>query len=105
MCFFFDILAVASHWIVKIGLKRQRYNYEDLTRTALGPIAGHLHCYASFFFAFTSSISYAIIAGQSLRDVSQGLGATGVLADRRFYTLICGVLIMLPLALFRDMVS
>ncbi len=105
MYLFLDMLGVSSYWIVETGLKRRQHNYEDICRNVFGKAGIYGHCTYTFWFIFTGCIAYLIIAGQSLADVLHGLGATGVLADRRFYTLICGVLIMLPLALFRDMVS
>ncbi len=105
MYFFLDMLAISSHWVVKTGLKRNRHNYDDLCRNVLGPAGGYLHSTTSVIFSFCSCIAYVMITGSSLRDIAEGLNATGFIVDRRFYILICGVAIMLPLACFRDMVS
>ncbi len=99
------MLAISSHWIIKMGLKRNQHNYDDLCRSVLGPAGGYVHSTTSIAFTFTGSIAYMMIAGSSLKDIAEGLGATGFIVDRRFYILICAVAIMLPLSCFRDMVS
>ncbi len=99
------MLAISSHWVVKMGLKRNQHNYDDLCRNVLGPAWGYLHSATSMILAFTASITYMMIMGSSLEDIAEGLDATGFIADRRFYILICGVAIMLPLSCFRNMVS
>ncbi len=105
MYFFLGMLAIASHWIIKTGIKRNQHNYDDLCRNVLGPAGGYFHSATSFVIAYTSTISYMMVAGSSLADTAEGLGATGFIADRRFYILICSVAIMLPLAFLRNMVS
>ncbi len=99
------MVAIASQWVIRTGIKRRHHNYEDLCRNVLGPVGGYLHCVYTFVFAFTSCVAYVIITGQSLRDVSLGLGATGIFANKMFYCALCGVFIMFPLSSFRDMVS
>ncbi len=88
-----------------MGLKRHRHNYEDLCRNVLGRAGGYLYCVTAFCFTYSSTIAYVIVTGQSLRDVSRGLGATGVFANEKFYIALCAVFVMLPLSCFRDMVS
>ncbi len=105
MYFFLDMIAVASHWVVKVGLKRHRHNYDDLCRNVLGPAGGYVHSTTSCLFAFSACIAYMMITGEALADIAKRLGATGFIADRRFHVLICGVAFMLPLSCFRDMVS
>eukprot|EP01084_Bolivina_argentea_P027073 50322_1 len=95
--------ALASHWIIKMGIKRHRHNYEDLCRNVLGRAGGYLYCVTAFCFTYSSTIAYVIVTGQSLRDVSRGLGATGVFANEKFYIALCAVFVMLPLSCFRDM--
>ncbi len=99
------MLALASHWIIKTGLKRHHNNYEDLVRDVIGPLGGYLHCAYTFVFAYTGCMAYLLIGGESLRDVALSFGATGIFADRRFYTIVGGLFICLPLSCLRDMVS
>ncbi len=96
---------MASHWIVLTGRKRHKHNYEDVCRDALGQGVFYAHCLYTFLFAYSGSIAYLMIAGDSFADVGSYFGGTGVLNDRRFYVALSGTVISLPLSLFRDMVS
>ncbi len=98
------MLALASHWIIKIGLKRKCYNYEDLCAQALGGKYSYLHCVYVLLFTMLGCSAYIMILGNCMSDVSVGLGASGVFATRWFYIVVLGICIMLPLGCFRDMV-
>ncbi len=100
-----DILGLTNKWLIYIGLKRHIFNYEDLNRAVLGQVGAYLYCLYTFFLAFTCCVAYVMITGDSLRDVSAGFGATGVVADRKFYLTLCSIFLVLPLSCLRDMVS
>ncbi len=105
MYLFLDMLVVSSEWIINVGLKRRRNNYDDLCNDVLGPAGGYFHSITSFVISFTGNMAYMMICGSSFEDIALALKFSGFFADRRFYTLIFAVFIMLPLSSFRDMVS
>lgn len=92
--------------LVECGIKKNKYNLEELSEYLLGPFGYYLAIGSMFLFAYGGQIAYLVIIGDTVPIVSQflfGDSSSNIFAHRSFAILFFSVLIILPLCLLRDL--
>ncbi len=93
------------------GFKTCRHNYDSLMEHLFGKVGIYTYFLFTFLYAYGADVAYIIIMSTNITAVINGLGASDAKAGfaddsiRRIVVACMAVFCVLPLALYRDMVS
>ena len=91
--------------IARVGAAVGASSYRETWMKVYGEKTTVLTDLTVIFMTACAGLSYAIILGDSFAGISQLAGASGMLAKSNFWILLLSAVILLPLALLRDLSS